>query len=120
MPSHSLQELSALDALVLTAAFLLELAALAAIGWWGFTAGGSAVAKVALGVGAPLLVAAMWGTFLSPKASVEIPAAAVVALKALVFGAAAVALLAVGETAPAELFAAAVVVDTALLYALRL
>ena len=42
------------------------------------------------------------GTFLSPKASVEIPAAAVVALKALVFG------------------AATVVVDTALLYALRL
>jgi hypothetical protein len=104
-----------IDGIVLAAAFFLELAALAALGWWGFSAGG-----VALGIGIPLLVAIVWGTFLSPKASIEIPGAAIFALKALVFGWAAVALLAVDRTAAAELFGAAVVIDSVLLYALGL
>jgi hypothetical protein len=41
-------ETTALGALVHTVRFLLELAALAALGWWGFETGG-----VALGIGAP-------------------------------------------------------------------
>jgi Protein of unknown function (DUF2568) len=34
--------------------FLLELCALGALGYWGFKTGGALVAKVGLGIGAPL------------------------------------------------------------------
>ena len=104
-----------IDGIVLAAAFLIELAALAALGWWGFETGG-----IALAIGLPLLVAIVWGTFLSPNAAIEIPGAAIFALKALVFGSATIALLAIDRTAAAEVFGAAVVIDSALLYALGL
>ncbi len=55
----------------LAARFILELCALAALGYWGFKTGGDWAARVGLGVGAPLLAAvayvvnrgllALWG-----------------------------------------------------------
>jgi len=48
--------------------FTLELAALASLGYWGFAEHDGAVQWL-LGLGAPLLAAAVWGTFVSPKAS---------------------------------------------------
>ena len=107
-----------LDALALTARFLLELAALGALGWWGVRTGDALVAKVALGAGAPLVAAVVWGTFVAPNASIAVPGAVHLALQVLVFGSAAIALLVLRETVAAELFAAAVVVDAAALYAL--
>jgi len=117
---HSLEELTVVDGQTLTVRFLLELAALAALGWWGVRTGDTAVAKIALGAGAPLGAAVVWGVFVSPKATVPVPGAVHVALQVLVFGAAAVALLALRETTAAEVFAAAVVVNTGLFYALGL
>ncbi len=35
--------------------FLLELCALGALGYWGFKTGNTTIAKIALGVGAPLV-----------------------------------------------------------------
>jgi hypothetical protein len=110
-----LTETTALGALTLTVRFLLELAALAALGWWGFETGG-----VALGIGTPLAAAVVWGTFVAPKASVKVPGAVHIALQVLVFGGAAVALLAIQKTLAAEVFASVVVIDTALVYALGL
>jgi hypothetical protein len=43
--------------------FLLELCALAALGYWGFKTGGGMAAKVGLGIGAPLAAALVWGCF---------------------------------------------------------
>ncbi len=40
--------------------FVLELAALAALAYWGFHTGHSLLGDVALGVGAPLLAAVIW------------------------------------------------------------
>ena len=37
--------------------FLLELCALGALGYWGFTTGSATITKVALAVGAPLVAA---------------------------------------------------------------
>ncbi len=48
--------------------FVLELAALAALAYWGFSEF-DGVAQWLIGLGAPLLVAVVWGTFMSPKAS---------------------------------------------------
>ena len=102
-----------LTAFALTVRFFLELAALAALGWWGFETGG-----VLLGIGAPLLAAVIWGTFVAPKASVAVPRAVQFALEVLVFGSATVALLAIERTSAAELFASVAVIDAAVLYVL--
>jgi hypothetical protein len=45
--------------------FILELAALAAIGYWGWTWGDGALRYI-LAIGLPLLAAALWGTFRVP------------------------------------------------------
>lgn len=62
----------ALDLAVSIVAFGLELVALTAFGLWGVSLGPTPVSQVALGVGAPLLMAVFWGTFLSPKAAVPL------------------------------------------------
>ena len=80
--------------------FLLELAALGAFGYWGWTtqAGVWRVALVAL---LPLTVAALWGTFRVPDDGgdplVAVPGALRLALEALVFGGATLALWAAGR-----------------------
>ncbi|MFI5859080.1 YrdB family protein [Streptomyces parvulus] len=65
-------------------------------------------------VAAPLGAAVLWGLFAAPKAWYAIPHAARLGVKAVVFGAAALALLALGHRWPAVWFAVAVLVNTAL------
>jgi len=76
--------------------FLLELSALAATAYWGF-ATASGLTQWVLGLGAPALVAVVWGLFVSPKAKVELPRPAQFAIELLVFAAAAVALVAADQ-----------------------
>ncbi len=47
--------------------FLLELGALAAVAYWGFTTN-DGVLRWALGIAAPVAVAVVWWLFVSPKA----------------------------------------------------
>ncbi len=56
----------------LTLQFLLELATLAALGYWGVATDGGSFAKVALAVGPPLLAAIAWGIFGSPNAPIHL------------------------------------------------
>jgi Protein of unknown function (DUF2568) len=84
--------------------FLLELAALAAVGYWGFSSH-SGVTQWVLGLGAPVAVAAVWGLFVSPKAKVDLPRPAAFAIELLVWAAAALALAASGQPALAIVFA---------------
>jgi hypothetical protein len=91
-------------------AFVLEIAALAALGWRGFAHDG--FIRVVLGLGTPLLAAVIWGLFAAPKATVRLPLPAVLAVKAVVFGAAALALYAVGHPVLAAVFAVVVVLNT--------
>jgi hypothetical protein len=91
-------------------ALVLELAALAILCWWGF-ATGTGVTAFAPGIGAPLVAAVIWGLFAAPKARFSLPRPAVVAVKVLVFGAAAVALAALDQPVPAVVFAVIVVVN---------
>ena len=76
--------------------FLLELSALTATAYWGF-ATTSGLTQWVLGLGAPALVAVVWGLFVSPKAKVELPRPMQFAIELLVFAAAAVALVAAGQ-----------------------
>ena len=95
--------------------FLLELCMLGAVAYWGFATGGSAATQGLLGVGAPLLMAVVWGVFISPKATVEVPPVAWIALQAVLFGAAAVALAHLGSPALAAGFLAVVAANGALM-----
>ncbi len=96
--------------------FLLELCAMGALGYWGFKTGGGGVAKITLGVGTPLLAAAVWGTFLSPRAPVALPGALVLVLQALVFASGAAGLAATGHPKLALAFGVIVVVNAVLMY----
>ncbi|WP_426367618.1 DUF2568 domain-containing protein [Streptomyces sp. E-08] len=95
-------------------AFLLELAALAVLARWGWEAAENVALRLLLAVAAPALAAVVWGLFAAPKARFRVPLAGVLLVKALVFGAAALALLGLGRPVWAVVFAAVALVNTAL------
>jgi hypothetical protein len=97
--------------------FLLELCALVALGYWGFTTGSGAITKVALGIGVPLVAAVVWGVFVAPRAPVALPGFVVLLLQVLVFGSAAAGLVATGHRTLALAFAVVVVLNAVLMYA---
>ena len=107
------------ESLTLLVRFLLELCMLGALGYWGFKTGDSAAMRWVLGLGAPLLAATVWGLFIAPKATVEVPAPVWIGLQVIVFGAAALALAAVAPQQVAEFFVLAVVLDGAAMAVLR-
>jgi hypothetical protein len=96
--------------------FLLELCALGALGYWGFWMGSGLMAKIALGIGAPLVAAVVWGTFVSPQAPVQLPGLLALIFQVLIFGSAAAALVATGHRTLALAFAVVVVVNAVLMY----
>ena len=96
----------------LALAFLLELCALVALGYWGVRTGGGPVTKTALGIGAPLVAAILWGLFAAPRAPVSVP---LVGLgKLIVFGSAVAALYTTGHRGLAIAFAVLVVANSVL------
>ena len=77
--------------------FMLELAALAAVGYWGFQASGTVVRWV-LGLGAPLALAVVWAAFIAPRASHRLEDPVRLPVELAVFGAAVAALAAAGRS----------------------
>jgi hypothetical protein len=96
--------------------FLLELAALAALGYWGFTTGPSGLVRLGLCVGTPLVAAAVWGAFIAPKAPYPPARPIRLLLEVLVFGSAALALVLAGQTLIGLFFAALVLANELLLF----
>ena len=84
------------NGLWLTAAFVSELAALAALGWWGFTLDAPPAVRVLVGIAVPLLAAVLWGAFAAPRAPVQVMALTVL-VKLVVLGGGVLALLATGH-----------------------
>jgi hypothetical protein len=95
--------------------FLLELCSLAALGYWGFHTDRGTMLKVVLGIGAPLLAAVSWGTFVAPRASVQLPGALREGLALTIFGIAAIALAAAGHPSLARAFALVAVINSVLM-----
>lgn len=98
----------------LAVAFLLELCALAALGYWGFQVGGGTPAKIGLAIGVPLLTAVVWGLFIAPRAVVTLPPAINLALRILVFGLAVAGLAVAGRPTWAWVLGVALAVNLAL------
>ncbi len=87
--------------------FLLELAALAAIGFWGWSRG-EGVLRFVLALGLPLIAAVLWGTFRVPGDSsasgqtpVAIPGVLRLLLELAIFACATWALYDAGTVQPA-------------------
>jgi hypothetical protein len=96
--------------------FLLELCALAALGYWGFKTGKGPIMKTVLGIGAPLLTAVVWATFGSPGASFPLSGPLHLIMELFVFGLPAVALYAAGRPALAGTFGLVVLINRLLMY----
>lgn len=94
-------------------AFLLELAALGALAWWGADTGTGLAGAILLGVGAPAGAAIGWGLFAAPRARIRLPMAGILTVKAVTFGAAAAAVYALGQHELAIAFAVVALVSTA-------
>jgi hypothetical protein len=98
----------------LTVRFCLELAALAALAYWGF-AEHDGTAAVALGIGLPALAALVWGLLVAPKAPVDLPSGGRLAAELVVFAGAVWALADAGHTGLAVAMAVAAIVSRVLL-----
>ena len=93
-------------------AFVLELAALAFLCWWGFATGANVLMSIVLGIGAPVVAAVLWGLFAAAqRPRFSLPRPGVLAVKAVVFGGATAALVALGQPILAAVFAVVVVVN---------
>ena len=97
---------------------LLEFAALVSLGYWGFRTGQNLLTKRLLGFGVPLLTAVIWGVLVAPNAGSRLDDPLRLLLELLIFGTAASALLALGQRVLAGVFAAAVLLNIALMFAL--
>jgi hypothetical protein len=97
----------------LTVAFLAELAALAALAVWGWSAGGSTVWRLALAVAVPAVAGVLWGVFAAPRAPVQVFALTVL-VKLVVFGGAVLALFVTGHPWLAVALAAAALLSSVL------
>ncbi|MFE5793263.1 YrdB family protein [Streptomyces sp. NPDC056503] len=95
-------------------AFVVELVALGVLAWWGWRAADPVVLRVVLAVAVPGTAAVVWGLFAAPKARFRVPVAGVLAVKALVFGAATVALVGLGHGTAAVVFGVVAAVNTVL------
>ncbi|HJZ49798.1 MAG TPA: YrdB family protein [Roseiflexaceae bacterium] len=96
--------------------FLLELCALAALGYWGFQTGQTLTLKIVLAIAAPLVAAVVWGMFIAPRAAVPVPVWLWLLLQAAVFGCAAAGLVVTGHSTLAGVFLLIVLLNGILLY----
>jgi hypothetical protein len=97
-------------AINLAARFVLELAALAALGLWAWHAGGPVP-----GLLLPIAAATLWGLFAAPKATIAAPDAVRVGTQVLVLGGAALALAATRTPTAGIAFAALAAANAALI-----
>ena len=94
--------------------FLLELAAIAALAYWGATAA-DGVPAVVLALAAVGLFVVLWGRFAAPRSAHRLPLRPRMVLELGLFAVAALALALAGSPLLAAAFAVLVVVNAALL-----
>jgi hypothetical protein len=105
--------------IVLLMMFLLELALLAALGYWGWTQH-TGILQILLAIGAPVLAAVLWGVFRVPGE----PGDALVAVRGWVrlllelglFAVAVILLASAGQTTAAAIFGSLLLLEYAVSY----
>ncbi|WP_152641763.1 YrdB family protein [Microbacterium hydrocarbonoxydans] len=115
--SSPVRELVMLNAV---AAFVLELAMLVFVAWWALLLDVPWWARVLIAIALVGGLVVLWGTFASPRARVALPTPGVVAVKAVAFGAGALALWGVGGPVAAAVFAVVAAVSVAVTTIVRM
>jgi hypothetical protein len=96
--------------------FFLELSALAAVAYWGWSEGGGA--RWLLVVAAPLVIALVWGRWMAPRSNHRVRDPWRLAIEGLVFGSAVVALAAADQPELAIILAGATALHIGLTFPL--
>jgi hypothetical protein len=96
--------------------FLLELAMLGALGYWGFHADGPALLKWGLGIGVPALVIVFWSVFMAPNAAHRLAWPWLPAVTLVLFLASALVLYAANARSAALVLAVVSVANVALVF----
>lgn len=99
--------------------FLMELCALAAFCLWGFKLDAALWIRIVAGIGSPVVVAIFWGMYVAPKATFPVTLPVRALLQLIVFGLAAAALYGSGYRTAAFIYAAVVIIEMILSYALK-
>ena len=99
-------------------AFLLELAVLFAVGYWGFRLSVGLPLRLVAGLAPPLLMAVLWGLLAAPRASFPLHAVADVAFQIAWFGVGALAFWAAGRPIAALVLTGVFAVNALMLGAL--
>ena len=95
--------------------FLLELCMYASVGYWGFKTHEGWIMKLTFGIGLPVLMAVLWGVFLSPKATRPLRGLPREILELILLGSGAIALLASGKANLACIYLAVLLINKVLL-----
>ncbi len=106
--------MSTLRAANLALAFLIELAGIAAVGYWGFTLDAGAGVRILAGIGTPVLFIAAWAVLGAPRAPVRLGPAARLVFKIVWVGLAALLLALAGAVPLGVLLAALCAVNLTL------
>lgn len=107
--------LQAVQSLTLAVRFLVEVAALVAYAWWGWTLPASLQVRLLAAIGTPVVAAVVWGLLAAPKAPVHLAPALVVAVQVVVLGGGVAALASAGRTTLAVILGVVALVDGVLL-----
>jgi hypothetical protein len=106
--------MNALKGINLGVRFLLELAMLAAVCYWGFKTHSGWGMKILFGVALPLLMAVIWGYFMAPRSTHRLSGIPFTVLDFVLLGSGAVALYASGQINLAWLYALILIVSEVL------
>jgi hypothetical protein len=87
-----------LRSLLLAIRFLLELAMLAALAYWGFDNEANLGLRILAGLGAPAIAIGVWGRWVAPKSSHQLDDPARFTVELILFAAASFALVSAGLT----------------------
>jgi Protein of unknown function (DUF2568) len=95
--------------------FVVELVGIGALAYWGFNATGDGIGRIALMIGAPLVLIVIWATVVAPKTANGLSQPQKDVIGTVLLLVAAGALAAVGQPAAAVAFGAVVLVNWGLL-----
>jgi len=93
---------------------LVELAALIAVGYWGFHTGEPIAAKIGLALGAAVLFAVVWGVVMAPRSSRRAREPWYTLLEIVIFGLATAALAVAGQPILALVFGVVTAINAVL------
>jgi Protein of unknown function (DUF2568). len=96
--------------------FFMELAILAAFGYWGIQTGQGILLKIVLGIGAPAIFVVIWSLFGAPKSVWPLQDLQLLTLRGVLSGIAVIALLTTSHRTLGITFALVTILNIVLLY----